>query len=108
MSPQVCSRSESVVIQEQSSYDPMLSPVGPCIPLLRSRGAKFKPTARSARSTMFSDRELGSSCECRVPKLGHRRIASAQFARLKLPLLDLLCELDSRDRYDRIVESLES
>src|SRR6266851_3338514 len=51
---------------------------------------------------------MGSSCECRVPQFRHRRIAPAEFARLELPLLDLLCQLDSRDRYHRVAESLES
>src|SRR5215469_15215646 len=35
-------------------------------------------------------------------------MASAEFARLEWPLLDLLCQLDSGDRYHCIVESLES
>src|SRR5579872_2996186 len=48
------------------------------------------------------------SCECRVPQFRHRGIAPAEFARLELSLLDLLCQLDSADRYDRVVESLES
>jgi hypothetical protein len=51
---------------------------------------------------------MGSSCECRVPQFRHRRIAPAEFARLELPLLDLLCQLDSRDRYHRVIESFES
>src|SRR5712691_2069669 len=51
---------------------------------------------------------MGSICECRVPQFRHRRIAPAEFARLELPLLDLLCQLDSRDRYHRVIESLES
>src|SRR6266853_5626770 len=51
---------------------------------------------------------MGSSCECRVPQFRHRRSAPAEFARLELPLLDLLGQLDSRDRYHRVVESLES
>src|SRR6202163_3256587 len=51
---------------------------------------------------------MGSSCECRAPQFRHRRIAPTEFARLELPLLDLLCQLDARDRYDRVVESLES
>src|SRR5437879_13828779 len=39
---------------------------------------------------LVSDCELGSSCECRVPKFRHCRIATAELARLELPLLDLL------------------
>src|ERR1700676_1368470 len=51
---------------------------------------------------------MGSSGECRVPQFRHRRIAPAEFARLELPLLDLLCQLDARDRYYRVIELLES
>src|ERR1700681_529690 len=51
---------------------------------------------------------MGSSSECRVPQFRHRRIAPAEFARLELPLLDLLCQLDARDRYYRVIELLES
>src|ERR1700682_1447464 len=51
---------------------------------------------------------MASSCKCRVPQIRHRRIAPAEFARLELSLVDLLCQLDSGDRYDRVVESLES
>ncbi len=52
---------------------------------------KLKPTERSVKLRLVSDRELGSSCECRVPQFRHRRIAPAELARLELPLLDLLC-----------------
>src|ERR1700694_1366799 len=51
---------------------------------------------------------MGSSGECCVPQFRHRRIAPAEFARLDLPLLDLLCQLDARDRYYRVIELLES
>jgi hypothetical protein len=40
-----------------------------------------------------------------VPSSSH---CTREFARLELPLLDLLGQLDSRDRYHRVVESLES
>src|SRR6202140_5836336 len=51
---------------------------------------------------------MGSSGECCVPQFRHRRIAPAEFARLELPLLDLLRQLDARDRDHRVVELLES
>src|SRR5712692_2113567 len=63
---------------------------------------------RSLSSASLIDCEWGSSYECRIPQFRHRRIAPAEFARLELPLLDLLCQLDSGDRYHRVVESLES
>src|SRR5450432_167518 len=71
-------------------------------------GANSSPRRDRFSSALLSRCELASSCQCRVPQFRHRRIAPAEFARLELPLLDLLCQLDSRDRYDRVVESLES
>ena len=73
-------------------------------------GSGANSSRRSDRLSFatLSDREWGSSCECRVPQFRHRRMASAEFARLELPLLDLLCPLDSRDRYHCVIESLES
>src|SRR6266851_4095673 len=37
---------------------------------------------------------IGSSSECRVPQLRHRRLSAAQLARLVLSFFDLLCQLD--------------
>ena len=51
---------------------------------------------------------MGSSHACRVPQFRHLRIAPTEFARVELPLRDLLCQLDTRDRYHRVLESLES
>jgi hypothetical protein len=56
----------------------------------------------------LSDCEWGSSCECRVPQFRHRRVAPAEFARLVLSFYNLLRQLDSGNRYRRVVESLES
>jgi hypothetical protein len=47
---------------------------------------------------------MGSSCQCRVSQFRHRRLAPAEFAGFELPLFDLLSQLDSRDRYHRVVE----
>src|SRR5450432_3710662 len=69
---------------------------------------KVKPTERSVKLRLVESLRIGLSCECCVPQFRHRGIAPAEFARLKLPLLDFLCQLDSGDRYDRVVESLES
>src|SRR6266849_1520014 len=51
---------------------------------------------------------MGSSSECRVPQLRHRRLSAAQLTRLVLSFFDLLCQLDPGNRYRRVVESLES
>src|SRR5438046_7965139 len=48
---------------------------------------KLKPIERSVKLRRLSDGELSSSCECRVPQFGHRRIAPPEFARLELPLI---------------------
>src|SRR5205823_1543067 len=48
---------------------------------------KLKPMERSVKLRRLSDGELSSSCECRVPQFGHRRIAPPEFARLELPLI---------------------
>src|SRR5229473_1743911 len=50
---------------------------------------------------------MGSSSECRVPQLRHRRLSAAQLARLELSFFDLLRQLDPRNRYRRVVQSLE-
>src|SRR6266849_5931674 len=74
----------------------------------RGLWCKLKPTERSVKLRLVESLRIGSSYECRIPQFRHRRIAPAEFARLELPLLDLLCQLDSGDRYQRAVESLES
>src|SRR5450432_294865 len=71
-------------------------------------GANSSPRKDRLSSAWLKRCELGSRCQCRVPQFRHRRIAPAEFARLELPLLDLLCQLDARDRYYRVIELLES
>ncbi len=51
---------------------------------------------------------MGSSSECRVPQLRHRRLSTAQLACLVLSFFDLLRQLDPGNRYRRVFESLES
>jgi hypothetical protein len=63
---------------------------------------KLKPVVESIRVRLMelSSYEWGSSCECRVPSR-RRRFAPAELSCLEVPLLDLLCQLDSGDSYPR-------
>jgi hypothetical protein len=47
------------------------------------------PAERSVKVRLVSDCGLAQNCEGRVPQFRHRRVATAEFARLELPLLDL-------------------
>src|SRR5262249_12353997 len=80
---------------------------GTAAEVLGSGANSIRRSDRSS-STSLSDCGWGSSRECRVPQFRHSRMASTEFARLELPLLNLLCQLDSGDRYHRFIESLDS